>query len=238
MRLLPRFILPWQARLAIIVRLRRNIRVRIRARIPARIRARIRGKPPVSALLPASPFLRTAPGLAPGAAGRRLRRIREWAVAAVAATTALAALAVSQRWFDPHGWFRPVYAVHDNLVLPALGVLWTAAFPWGFVYVIPGTTALALSVGLALLVGFYILFTGRRLPQRPEDNHEGEIADGSGEIGFFSPHSWWPFWLGLAGAFTFLGVAIGWWMVLIGMVAVLLTTIGFVFEYYRGHFSH
>ena len=27
-----------------------------------------------------------------------------------------------------------------------------------------GTTALALAVGLALLIGFYVLFTGRRLP--------------------------------------------------------------------------
>lgn len=101
---------------------------------------------PAAALLPASPFLRTAPGLAPGGAGRRLRRIREWTVTAVAAAAALAGAAVSQRWFDPHGWLRPLYAVHDNLVLPALGVLWTAAFPWGFVYVIPGTAALALLV--------------------------------------------------------------------------------------------
>ena len=71
-----------------------------------------------------------------------------------------------------------------------------------------GTTALALAVGLALL------------------------------IGFFSPHSWWPFWLGLAGAVAFLGIAIGWWLFLIGMAAVLFASIGFVFEYYRGHFSH
>ena len=101
-----------------------------------------------------------------------------------------------------------------------------------------GTTALAMSVGLALLIGFYVVFTGRRLPQRPEDNRYGEIADGTGEIGFFSPHSWWPFWLGLAGAVMFAGVAIGWWLVLIGFVAVLFATIGFVFEYYRGHFKH
>ena len=101
-----------------------------------------------------------------------------------------------------------------------------------------GATALALSVALSLLIGFYVLFTGRRLPRRPEDNNEGDIAEGTGEIGFFSPHSWWPLWLGLSGAIAFLGVAIGWWMVLIGMVAVLFTTIGFVFEYYRGHFRH
>ena len=101
-----------------------------------------------------------------------------------------------------------------------------------------GTVALALSVGLALLTGFYLLFTGRRLPLRPEDNNEGEVAQGTGELGFFSPHSWWPMWVGAAAAFTALGAAIGWWMVLIGVVALLLTSVGFVFEYYRGFFSH
>ena len=71
-----------------------------------------------------------------------------------------------------------------------------------------GTTALALSVALALL------------------------------IGFFSPHSWWPLFLGLAAATLALGVAFGWWLVLIGLMLVVFTSIGFVFEYYRGHFSH
>jgi hypothetical protein len=33
-------------------------------------------------------------------------------------------------------------------------------------------------------------------------------------------------------------VAIGWWLVLIGLLAVVFCTIGFVFEYYRGNFSH
>ena len=109
---------------------------------------------------------------------------------------------------------------------------------WYLSYDPTGTTALALAVGLMLLVGFYVLFTGRRLPPRPEDDDAAEVADGAGEIGFFSPHSWWPFWLGLAGAIMFLGVAIGWWMVLIGLVAIIFATIGFVFEYYRGHFAH
>ena len=101
-----------------------------------------------------------------------------------------------------------------------------------------GTVALAFAVGLAVLAGFYVLFTGRRLPLRPEDDNHGEIEQGTGEIGFFSPHSWWPLWVGLAAAVTALGAAIGWWMVLIGFVALLLTSIGFVFEYYRGYFSH
>jgi uncharacterized membrane protein len=101
-----------------------------------------------------------------------------------------------------------------------------------------GTTALALSVGLAFLTGFYLLFTGRRLPERPEDNPGGEIEQGTGELGFFSPHSWWPLYVGLAAALAALGVAIGWWLFLIGLLALFLTTIGFVFEYYRGIYAH
>jgi hypothetical protein len=101
-----------------------------------------------------------------------------------------------------------------------------------------GTTALALSVGLAFLSGFYILFTGRRLPRRPEDDPEGEISEGTGELGFFSPHSWWPLLTGLAAAVAAVGAAIGWWLFLIGMLFVVLATIGFVFEYYRGEYAH
>ena len=101
-----------------------------------------------------------------------------------------------------------------------------------------GTTALALAVGLAFLTGFYLLFTGRRLPRRPEDDPEGEIADGTGELGFFSPHSWWPLFVGLAAATAAVGFAVGWWLFLIGALATLLASIGFVFEYYRGLYAH
>jgi uncharacterized membrane protein len=101
-----------------------------------------------------------------------------------------------------------------------------------------GTAALALSVGLAFLTGFYLLFTGRRLPERPEDNPDGEIEEGTGELGFFSPHSWWPLYVGLAAALAAFGVAVGWWLFLIGLLAIFLTVIGFVFEYYRGVWAH
>jgi protein-S-isoprenylcysteine O-methyltransferase Ste14 len=103
---------------------------------------------------------------------------------------------------------------------------------------VTGTTALALAVALAFLTGFYLLFTGRRLPPRPEDNVDGEIEEGTGELGFFSPHSWWPLYVGLAAAISAFGVAIGWWLFLIGLLALFLTVIGFVFEYYRGVWAH
>ena len=109
---------------------------------------------------------------------------------------------------------------------------------WHFSRDPTGTTALALAVGLALLTGFYMLFTGRRLPRRPEDNNEGEIIEGTGELGFFSPHRWGPLWVGAAAALTAVGFAIGWWLTLIGVMTLIFAAIGFVFEYYRGHYAH
>jgi hypothetical protein len=109
---------------------------------------------------------------------------------------------------------------------------------WHYSHDPTGATALGVAVGLAFLIGFYVLFSGRRLPPRPEDEHEGEIYQGTGELGFFSPHSWWPLFVGLAAATAAVGAAIGWWLFLIGMLMVLLATIGFVFEYYRGHYAH
>ena len=42
----------------------------------------------------------------------------------------------------------------------------------------------------------------------PEDRPDGEIADGAGEIGFFSPGSYWPFGLALAAAIAGLGLVV------------------------------
>ncbi len=110
---------------------------------------------------------------------------------------------------------------------------------WYFSHDPTGTTALALAVCLAFLSGFYLLFTGRRLPTiRPEDNPQGEVDEGVGELGFFSPHSWWPLFVGVAAAVAALGMAIGWWLFLIGALATLLSVVGFVFEYYRGDYAH
>ena len=55
-----------------------------------------------------------------------------------------------------------------------------------------GTVALGFTSGLAFLTGYYLLFTARRIDRRPEDSVDAEISDGAGELGFYSPHSWWP----------------------------------------------
>src|ERR1700761_8056521 len=101
---------------------------------------------------------------------------------------------------------------------------------WYTSYDPTGTTALALAVGLCLLTGFYIMFTGRRLPLRPEDNTEAEISDGTGEIGFFSPDRWGPLFGGSPPALHPPGFWLRLWIGLIGLLGIRLTANGFVFE--------
>jgi hypothetical protein len=98
-----------------------------------------------------------------------------------------------------------------------------------------GVVALALSGLLTAMCGGYFWFVSRRIDPRPEDRGDGEIVDGAGEIGFFSPGSYWP--IGLAGAAVVAGLGLVyfyWWLIAAGLVAVLLATGGLLFEYYTG----
>jgi len=97
-----------------------------------------------------------------------------------------------------------------------------------------GITAIALSSGLATIVGFYLWFTARRLGNvLPEDNQQGEISDSAGEIGFFSPHSWWPLPVALSICAIGTGLIIGWWLVLIAVGSLIISVLGLVLEYER-----
>jgi heme A synthase len=95
-----------------------------------------------------------------------------------------------------------------------------------------GTTALALGAGLGTLVSTYLYFTGKRIEPRLEDLDDAEIADGAGEIGFFSPYSWAPLWCALSAAVVFAGVAFGWWMVFLGGAFAVPAVGSMLFEYY------
>ncbi len=101
-----------------------------------------------------------------------------------------------------------------------------------------GTAALILTFGLCAMIGFYLLFTAKRIDLRPEDDSNAEIADSAGELGFFSPYSWWPLAVAAGGAVIFLGVAVGWWLVAMGIPLFAVAVYGFVFEYYRGEHAH
>lgn len=102
-----------------------------------------------------------------------------------------------------------------------------------------GTTAMVMTTGLSLIISTFFRFVARRLDTRPEDYEDAEIADGAGELGFYSPHSWWPIMIALAAATTAVGVAL-WlpWLLAAGAVFVLSTVAGLVFEYHIGAEKH
>ena len=100
-----------------------------------------------------------------------------------------------------------------------------------------GTTALALSGGLAFIVAFYILYTAKRVFPRPEDRLDGEIDEADPEYGFFSPHSWWPLGVGFGSFVIALGLIFAVWVIVLGVAVLMLAIIGWMFEYYRGDFA-
>ncbi|HEY9267662.1 MAG TPA: cytochrome c oxidase subunit 4 [Mycobacterium sp.] len=102
-----------------------------------------------------------------------------------------------------------------------------------------GTTALVLTTGLTVIIGTFFRFVARRLDTRPEDYEDAEIADGAGELGFFSPHSWWPLFIALSASITAVGMAM-WlpWLIVAGVCFVLTTVAGLVFEYHTGPEKH
>jgi len=97
-----------------------------------------------------------------------------------------------------------------------------------------GTTALFLAFGLAIMIGFYLAFTARRVDAGAQDDMEADVADEAGEVGFFSPHSWQPLSLAVGGALAFLGIAVGWWVMYFSAPILMVGLFGWVFEYYRG----
>jgi Cytochrome c oxidase subunit IV len=98
-----------------------------------------------------------------------------------------------------------------------------------------GSAALTLTGGLAFIIGTYFRFVSRRVRMRPEDNGEAEISDGAGELGFFSPGSYWPIGMASSASVVGLGLAFDqWWLVAVGIVLILSTVAGLVFEYHIG----
>ena len=126
--------------------------------------------------------------------------------------------------------------------------LWTAISAWLFAITYgiwshywyghiewAGLMGLILSGGLLSISGSFFWFVSRRIDPRPEDRNDAEISEAAGELGFFSPGSYWP--IGIAGAATFAGLGLAFvqiWLFAVGVVAILSTVGGLLFEYYVG----
>lgn len=101
---------------------------------------------------------------------------------------------------------------------------------------VAGVAALILSGGLLGIGGSFFWFVSRRIDARPEDRNDAEIAEGAGELGFFSPGSYWPVGIALAASVAGFGMAlVQYWLFGLGVLLILFTVGGLLFEYYTGH---
>jgi hypothetical protein len=102
-----------------------------------------------------------------------------------------------------------------------------------------GITGMLLSACLAGMVAFYVWFTQKRIGTAiPSDIEDAEIADDAGELGFYSPHSWWPLPVAVSAVAMSLGLIIGWWLTLIALGALIISIIGMVTEYEKPISQH
>jgi hypothetical protein len=98
-----------------------------------------------------------------------------------------------------------------------------------------GFVGLILSGGLTGIPGSFFLFVSRRIDPRPEDRNDAEIAEAAGDLGFFSPGSYWP--AGMAAAAMVCGFALAFvqvWLLVVGVLLIMFTVGGLLFEYYIG----
>lgn len=119
------------------------------------------------------------------------------------------------------------------ILLAVIYGVWTRATNEGTDWV--GTVALVLSAGLCGLCGQYFSFVARRIDLRPEDRGDADVTDGAGDLGFFSPGSYWPIALAASASLAGMGVVF-WqsWLMALGAVAIIAASGGLLFEYYTG----
>ncbi len=132
--------------------------------------------------------------------------------------------------------------IEARIFLGLAGFLWLVSIMYGIwtdktqgSVEVAGLAALILSGGLLFIAGSFFLFVSRRIDARPEDRNDAEIAEGAGELGFFSPGSYWPFGIALSATVTGSGLAFFQiWLAIVGAAGILITVGGLLFEYYIG----
>lgn len=126
-------------------------------------------------------------------------------------------------------WIFGILTVFFMIVTPAY---------WFVTHETTGTVALTLTFFLSLMIAGYLTLIARRIDARPEDKQQGEIVEGAGEVGFFSPNSIWPLLCALCLALVMVGLVVGWWLTIIAGVLGIVSLTGLIYQYYRGEYQH
>jgi hypothetical protein len=91
---------------------------------------------------------------------------------------------------------------------------------------------------MSAFLAFYLWKTSNSQGLVPEDRDDANIEDGESELGFFSPWSWWPLYLGITCSLVFASLAVGWWLTYFVVPLAIIGVVGYVFEHSRGHHAH
>ncbi|MFC4137383.1 MULTISPECIES: cytochrome c oxidase subunit 4 [unclassified Microbacterium] len=101
-----------------------------------------------------------------------------------------------------------------------------------------GAVALLFVAFMGAMIALYLHRTYKAQGgELPEDILTADIDDGDPELGEFSPWSWWPLVLAGSAAIFLIGMAVGQFLLPIGVAIFAVAIVGWVYEYYRGHFA-
>lgn len=101
-----------------------------------------------------------------------------------------------------------------------------------------GTIALVFMALMSAMIGFYVQRVHKaQAGELPEDTLTADIDDGDPEMGEFSPWSWWPIVLASSSAIGMIGMAVGTWLMPVGLAVFAVAIVGWVYEYYRGYYA-
>lgn len=113
-----------------------------------------------------------------------------------------------------------------------------SSLPWHNAIEWVGTVALLFTAFMGAMIAFYVHRVHRaQRGELPEDILTADIDDGDPELGEFSPWSWWPLVLAFSAALAILGLAVGTFLLPIGVAVFVVAIVGWVYEYYRGYFA-
>ena len=101
-----------------------------------------------------------------------------------------------------------------------------------------GTVAFFFTGFMAAMIAFYLDRTHKAQGGTlPEDILTSDIDDGDPELGEFSPWSWWPIVLAGSAAVGMIALSVGVFLFPVAIAIFVIAIIGWVYEYYRGHFA-
>ncbi|BDV30421.1 cytochrome c oxidase subunit 4 [Microbacterium terricola] len=136
-------------------------------------------------------------------------------------------------WWLLSGFFLLVGIIYTTWSIIAHPELeWYHGIEW------VGSVALVFTSLMGALIAFYVGKVHKAQGgELPEDILTADVDDGDPELGEFSPWSWWPIVLAFSAALGMIALAVGSWMLPIGLGVFVVAIVGWVYEYYRGHFA-